>query len=197
MLDETCTAYLDAIRRDDPQEERQLARLLDVADQLEQARPVDLGAAAIAYATAGVAVFPIQPLGKRPLTEHGFKDATIDAAQIGAWWQQWPDANIGLPTGVGFDVIDIDGRQGIATMYAGDRPLIDSVTILGIALTSRDAGRHIYVPVTGEGNKANIYPGVDYRGQGGYVVAPPSVGASGRRYRWIRPLEAHRTEVAA
>lgn len=197
MLDETCTAYLNAIRDNNHDETQRLERLLNTVDELDRQRPVNLGTAARDYAAAGIAVFPIQPTGKRPLTGHGFKDATTESDQIGDWWQQWPDANIGLPTGLSFDVIDIDGRDGIATMYSGDRALIDTVTVLGVALTSRDAGRHLYVPVSGEGNKTAIYPGVDYRGAGGYVVAPPSVGVNGRRYQWIRPLERMQAKAAA
>ena len=66
---------------------------------------------------------------------------------------------------------------------------VDQLTIVGIALTSRNAGRHLYIrAMEGRGNKANIYPGVDYRGSGGYVVAPPSMGANGRRYQWLQQI---------
>ena len=55
--------------------------------------------AALAYAKKGKKVFPIKPRGKAPLTPHGFKNATIDPQQIRSWWTQWPEANIGMPTG--------------------------------------------------------------------------------------------------
>ena len=55
--------------------------------------------AAIEYAKKGFAVFPLKYRDKVPLTRNGCKDATTDAAQIKAWWQKYPNANIGLATG--------------------------------------------------------------------------------------------------
>jgi hypothetical protein len=188
MLDDTSLAYLTAVTNNQHNQAAHLGLLLDVATQLEQQAAVDLGHAALDYARQGVAVFPLKPAGKTPLTAHGFKDATTDPRRISEWWQAQPDANIGLPTGITFDVIDIDGHDGIVTMYSGTNPIIDTVVSIGTARTSRDGGRHIYVPATGRGNKASIYPGVDYRGTGGYVVAPPSVGANGVRYQWADQL---------
>ena len=57
--------------------------------------------AAVDYIKRGLAVLPLEPKGKRPLTTNGCKDATRDAAQIKAWWQRWPDANIGIAMGSG------------------------------------------------------------------------------------------------
>lgn len=69
--------------------------------------------AALLYASKGWAVFPLQPRGKEPLTAHGFKDATTEAHQVEAWWDMWPDANVGLACGAsGFFVIDVDIRNG-------------------------------------------------------------------------------------
>lgn len=190
-LDPASTAYLQALNDGDLTRAEELRNVLTTADTLDHAHrnhPDRLLQAALDYAHNGIPVFPIQPRGKRPLTSHGFKDATLTLDQICAWWTATPDANIGLPTGGEFDVIDVDGATGIATMYTGPTPLIDTVgDILGVALTSRDAGRHIYIPATGLGNKTAIHPGVDYRGAGGYVVAPPSIGANGTRYTWLIP----------
>jgi len=55
---------------------------------------------------------PLVPGGKRPLTDHGVKDATTDEATIRGWWARWPDANIGIATGHGLVVIDVDRRRG-------------------------------------------------------------------------------------
>src|SRR5216683_2586735 len=69
--------------------------------------------AALSYTlTLGWPVFPV--VGKRPLTPRGFYDATADARQIQRWWRQWPDANIGIPTGeaTGLVVVDVDPRHG-------------------------------------------------------------------------------------
>ena len=70
-----------------------------------------LGDDALEYANRGIRIFPLRPRDKRPLTTHGFKEATADEAQILEWWDKWPDANIGLVTGAisGCWVLDLDG----------------------------------------------------------------------------------------
>lgn len=196
MLDDTSLAYIAAITRGDQAETDRLGNVLDAATLLEQQQrdhPDRIRREAHNLAAAGIPVFPIRPREKRPLTRHGFKDATTDPDIIAAWFDQWPDANLGIPTGIAFDVVDIDGTEGMISMYGGTEPVIDSLEVIGLALTSRDGGRHLYVPVADMSNGANLWPGVDYRGVGGYVVAPPSIGANGRRYEWLKhplPLAA-------
>ena len=71
----------------------------------------ELKQAAIKYAKLGLAVFPLIPRDKKPLTQNGFKDATTDVNQINAWWDKTPDANIGIATGQrsgGLVVVDMD-----------------------------------------------------------------------------------------
>src|SRR5438128_8720192 len=86
-----------------------------------------LAQAACDYATRGWAVLPCR--GKVPITPHGFKNATLDLAQIRLWWGQWPDANIGIATGTvsGLVVLDIDPRHGgeesLAALIAAHEPL--------------------------------------------------------------------------
>lgn len=152
----------------------QLAREVDAYDN----RTPRLLAAALAYAGWGWPVFPCVPGFKRPAVEHGLHAATTDANQIQQWWAQWPQANIGLPTGRAFDVIDVDpqGLWAWSDIRAHDlrQPDGASVDIHGQVSTPR-GGVHIYIPPTGRGNLAGFLPGIDYRGRGGYVVAPPSV----------------------
>jgi hypothetical protein len=128
--------------------------------------------AAYVYLGWGWPVFPVRPGRKTPLTEHGLLDASTDPDVIAAWWQRWPDANIGLPTGARFDVIDVDpaGLPWLAYIRADPELTID---VHGLVSTPR-GGQHLYVAPTGSGNTAALAPGVDYRGHGGYVVAPPS-----------------------
>src|SRR5699024_2980926 len=117
-----------------------------------------------------IPVFPCIPGGKQPATRHGYKDATTNTTLINDWWTTNPNYNIGLPTGKKFDVFDIDGPPGLLAIGG----FLDSdgfPPILGLALTPR--GRHYYVPATGRGNATHIFPSVDYRGTGGYVIAPP------------------------
>lgn len=147
--------------------------------------------AAIEYAKKGFAVFPLKYRDKVPLTRNGCKDATTDAAQIKAWWQKYPNANIGLATGsVSQNVfvidLDIDEDRGIDGYHSledwqrehGDFP--ETWT----AITGR-GGYHLYYRGNGRiKNRAGIIDGVDIRGNGGYVVAPPSIHKNGRRYEW-------------
>jgi hypothetical protein len=179
--------YLAAAQRGDTQT---LASLNDRISRLDVKDwdSTSLHGVALWYAEQDIAVFPIEARGKRPLTAHGFKDASTDRSEINAWWSAWPDANIGTPTGVAFDVVDVDGPTGIESMYGGESPLFTTLNVIGKALTARDGGQHLFVPPTGRGNGASVLPGIDYRGAGGYVVLPPSIGENGRRYNWLQPL---------
>jgi hypothetical protein len=158
-------------------------------------RPTNrLGAAALTYANLGYRVLPLHhppvtnsiqgpemlcscgdracgAIGKHPLTAHGLNDATSDPAKLARWWRRWPQANIGLVTGEVADVLDIDGPAGRAALrrFAADHDLR-----LEGPLVRTGSGWHIYLAPTGTGNRASLLPHVDWRGRGGYVVAPPS-----------------------
>jgi hypothetical protein len=100
---------------------------------------------------------------------------------VRTWWQIEPLANVGLVTGHEFDVLDIDGEDGMAALIQAmpaDGETIDGPTVC----TGR--GWHVYVQPTGLGNRAGVVEHCDWRGAGGYVVAPPSVHPSGARYEW-------------
>ena len=142
---------------------------------------------ALSYAAKGLPVFPLQPGGKKPLPgSNGFKDATTDVDKIKELWAAHPDANIGMPTGIqsGLWVLDIDGPVGSAS-------LTELEGELGVLPETRDqatggGGTHYFFEWTGREvrNKQALRPGVDVRGEGGYVVVAPSVHASGRTYSW-------------
>lgn len=150
---------------------------------------------ALWYASYGFHVFPVQPLAKLPFPHtRGCKEATTDPDQIAAWWRDKPTANIGLATGHVVDVIDFDGALGHEAWGRlwRDRPeddgsLVPGVKLLATVSTPRPGGLHAYVPATGNGNHAHTAPGVDYRGRGGYVLAPPSTTPQGT-YRFLRKL---------
>jgi len=135
---------------------------------------------ALSYAARGWHVIPLEPSGKKPITKNGSKDATTSESQIQKWWAQWPTANIGLATGHCFFVVDIDGPLG--AQWAEDNDLPQTLT----ARTSR--GCHLYYSLPADFTVANstgtLSEGVDVRGIGGYVVAPPSVHESGFVYHW-------------
>lgn len=168
----------------------QIAAATRLVDTLDTKPPVaGLHAAALWYAEQGLRVFPLTPASKVPLKgSRGCHDATTDPATITAWWETTPDANIGLATGTGVDVIDIDGPVGQASR-AGAWGMFEALEPLVLARVStpRAGGMHLYVPATDRGNKAGILPGIDYRSVGGYVVAPPSVTPAGS-YRFLVPL---------
>jgi hypothetical protein len=155
--------------------------------------------AALHYANNGLFVFPLHSLkdgrctcgrphcpdaGKHPRTPHGFKDATVDKDQIRRWWSEDPHGGIGIATGKlsNLVVLDVDGENGRTELQAwGTLPATREVR------TGRpDGGTHLWfrprpgtrVPST---NKGALHT----RGEGGYVVAPPSQHASGQRYRFV------------
>jgi hypothetical protein len=191
-LDPLDEALSDALARGDLTEFNRLGEIADRQAAQREARLSSTGAlaaAALWYAGRGVAVFPLQPGDKKPYPgSRGFKDATTDKATVREWWAFRPNSNIGLPTGLLFDVIDIDGELGSRSLVRlrqeGAVP-----TVYGHAATARPCGAHLYIAATGDGNGSALWPGIDYRGKGGYVVAPPSVVTGGRRYDWLYPLD--------
>lgn len=137
----------------------------------------------------GLRVFPLRPGRKTPATPHGCKDATSAPSQIGAWWDGSQLYNVGLATGGGLVVLDVDinhdaGKFGDETLAELERkhgPLPETWMCL-----TGGGGAHYYFrcddPALTVGT--GFAPGLDYRGAGGYVVAPPSVHESGREYIW-------------
>ena len=139
---------------------------------------------ALSYAQRGLPVLPLVPRDKQPLTPHGFHDASTEADAIHAWWEKWPDANIGIRTGreAGVVVLDVDGPDGEAslTTLAGDLPPT------WVVLTGK--GSHFYFLHPGDDRPNSVRKlgaGLDVRGDGGYVAAPPSVHPSGAIYTWV------------
>jgi hypothetical protein len=134
----------------------------------------ELVLAALAYAERGWPVLPVLPAGKRPLTKTGLLEADTDPHQIAEWWSRWPHANIGLRTGVAFDVLDIDGIEGFASIpEAHSGP---------ISRTGK--GEHWLFLPGATANATGLFPKVDWRGTNGYIVAPPSRHPDGHDYAW-------------
>jgi Bifunctional DNA primase/polymerase, N-terminal len=136
------------------------------------------------------------PLGS--LVPHGLKEATTNRARVLAWWTQQPQANIGLACGHRFDVLDVDGPIGAQAIraFAGAHALQHS----GPLVRTGGGGWHFYFAPTGLGNVGpHDLERVDWRGRGGYVVAPPSRHRSGHPYQWAagRDLETPLAEVPA
>jgi hypothetical protein len=148
-------------------------------------------AAALRYALdLGRPVLPLVPRDKRPIVARGLRAATTHEETVRAWWTRTPDANIGLLCGFGLLCLDVDGPAGaksLRQLVKEHGPLPETVE----SITPR--GRHISF---GYDETTKIRPsagrlgeGLDVRADGSYVVAPPSVHPSGRRYRWRRGHE--------
>ena len=138
---------------------------------------------ALTYAQLGWPVFPLRVAHKAPLTSDGFKSATTNEAQILEWWTQFPGANIGLRTGMKFDVLDLDGGEGYESLRSYLKDLnIDYRHQGPVSRTGK--GQHLLFLPTGKGNGAGLLPKVDFRGRGGYIVAPPSLHPRGEFYEW-------------
>jgi hypothetical protein len=168
----------------------------------------DIAAAALRLAHGGHPVVPLHSIGKsgrctcgrtcpsagkHPRLLHGLKDASSDLPTVAAWWRRWKLANVGLLTGAEarIIVIDLDGQEGMdswSALTAGrDLPPTRECITGG-------AGRHVYWLHPGgvvRNSAGRLGHHVDVRGDGGYVVAPPSTHNSGERYRW-----ANRERVA-
>jgi hypothetical protein len=162
----------------------------------------NMAVAGLDYATRGWSVFPVHGItagrcccgnpacgspGKHPRVGRGLTEASKAPEQIRAWWGRWPTANIAVATGQtsGFFVLDVDpghgGDESLQALEAEHGRLPHTVRSL-----TGGGGEHIlFEHVPGLRNSAGrIAPGIDVRGDGGYVVAPPSMHISGRRYAW-------------
>lgn len=129
--------------------------------------------------------------GKHPRVPWGdFQGRRATVAEVRTWWDRWPDANVGIITGMvsGIAVLDVDGRNGgfetLADLdaYGGAMPEDNPVVETG------SRGLHHYFALSAPLPKAAPFQGIEVQGDGALVVAPPSLHHSGRRYRWLRGL---------
>lgn len=175
-----------------------------------------IGEVAARYARFGFAIFPAFTIeegrcscgnvacaspGKHPiswLVPHGVSDAMADERAAGEWWSSYHDANIGIATGdpSGIVVVDVD-LAGLATLANLER-LHGDVTPTWTAETG-SGGMHLYyrMPRLDVRNSVGaVGPGIDVRGNGGYVIAPPSVHIGGGRYFWWEGRHPRYVEMA-
>ena len=189
----------------------QLERIIPVNNIVEPTPTISrLADSALKYTARGWRIIPLHTFvdgvctcessgcsspAKHPLTPNGVHGATTDRATIIMWWDEADIANVGIATGNGLLVLDIDAKNGglesLAQLEAqhGSLPITPTVATGG-------GGKHYYFRLPDGmtiGNRAGLAPGIDVRGDGGYVVAPPSLHASGQFYEWTVPEE---TELA-
>jgi hypothetical protein len=139
---------------------------------------------ALRYADMGLSVIPIIPGLKKPLVKwQQYQTTRATKEQITEWWTKTPNANIGIVTGAVSDVfvVDIDTAEGQENLLQYGFESITCPTVT----TPRD-GQHLYFknPTQKITIGAGIIPGTDFRGNGGFVVAPPSVNGNGKGYVW-------------
>ena len=156
--------------------------------------------AALAYQARGWSVLPLWPGSKRPLVAwRELQAARPTAEAVRGWWRRWPDANVGIVTGAvsGLAVLDVDpdhgGTQSLATREARHGPLPATVEAV-----SGGGGRHFYFRSPGRpvASRAALAAGIDLRGDGGVIVAPPSRHPSGRIYAWRAGRSPEETGLA-
>lgn len=160
--------------------------------------------AALAYSARSWRVLPIHPIapdgscscrnpscdsaGKHPSTRHGLHDATSDEQTLRGWWEDTPDAGVGIATGAasGFFVVDVDPRHGgNASLAKLEREY--AVLPETVVAQTGGGGRHFLFAWPSDqalANRTGVRPGLDVRAEGGFIVAPPSKHASGSVYRW-------------
>ena len=155
-------------------------------------------AAALRYAARGWSVVPVERGGKRPIVPWlKLQRRRATGAEIEAWYAQRPEANVGIVTGAvsGLVVLDVDAQRGGPASLEAWACAYGPLPVTVEALTG-GGGRHLYFRHPGEAttNRVGLAAGIDLRGDGGCVVAPPSLHASGRHYAWTKgrsPDEAH------
>jgi hypothetical protein len=154
---------------------------------------------ALEYARRGWSVFPVKARDKIPATKNGFKAASTDEVEVRNLFAGRGECNVGLATGPesGLWVLDLDGEEGIKAIEKLEEengPLPESI----VACTG-GGGRHHFFALNGEPIKNRAKLGnepIDVRGDGGYVVVPPSIHKSGSPYEWEIPLDAQELEEA-
>jgi len=144
--------------------------------------------------------------GKHPASLNGLKDATKDESQIIKWWTERPYLNIGIATGQisGFFVLDIDTTIHKGSGMTGHEALSELEKRYGDLprtpqqITGSGGLHYLFKYENGIKNRGNLFPSIDVRGDGGYIVASPSIHETGNKYEWEvngRPSEIEVAEA--
>ncbi len=141
---------------------------------------------AMFYINHNIKVFPVGRQDKKPLCSNGFKSATDDLVVLNKWNQNFPDCNIGIPTGDmnQIFVVDVDGEIGAQSLALWE----EKYGPLNVPTVLTGKGKHLYFKMPANRyircSVNKIANHIDIRGNGGYVVAPPSLHANGHQYTW-------------
>lgn len=142
--------------------------------------------AALEYTRRGKLVFPCG-MDKKPLVKGGFKAASLNVIQIREWWQRWPEAMIGMPTGQvnGVLAIDCDGETGVRNFLSLCEQ--DGVTPDTTWQITPSGGRHYLFKMPVQDircSTSQLAQSVDIRATGGYIICAPSRREDGKSYEW-------------
>lgn len=162
-------------------------------DHVGRGMPLEQGA--LAFAASGFPVFPCAAGGKRPVVAGGFHSAHSDSELIRRWWTAIPSANIGMPTGAtsGLVVVDVD-VHGSVNGYDALTGAWRAGLLSGweAAIRTPSGGLHLYFPADPnieQRSWQSALAGIDFRGDGGYVIVPPSLrvlNGQTRQYETLR-----------
>lgn len=168
----------------------------------------ELGRSALALAASGIPVFPCVSGGKRPAVAGGFHAASADVDLVRRWWTAMPKANIGMPTGAasGLVVVDVDVHGAVDGYEALERARREGLVDGWVAaVETPSGGLHVHFPARGDAHQRSwqsARAGIDFRGDGGYIIVPPSareIEGEARQYKTLQlahgfghPLDAQR-----
>jgi Bifunctional DNA primase/polymerase, N-terminal len=158
---------------------------------------------ALYYASRGWRVLPLHTVdggrcscgdpkcpspGAHPRTQNGVKDASENPEQIRAWWEECPDAGVGIATGAdsGLVILEIDHHKGGDESYIQLQQELSTAFAHLLKVRTGSGGTHLYFEHPGGDlpSRANVRPGIDVQADGGYVIAPPSLDVNGARSRF-------------
>ena len=145
--------------------------------------------AAIEYHRRGFSVAPVEPRGKKPLIMwQRYQTERAEPGEIKKWFADSPAANVGIVTGAISDlvVVDIDTDEA----RTGLKKIVGDCDLDSVPRSRTGKGWQLFFKHPGVSiqNRAGAIPGLDVRGDGGYVVAPPSIHPNGKQYKWEVPL---------
>jgi hypothetical protein len=153
--------------------------------------------AAMDFGRFGWSVVPVEPRGEESIVSWQiYRHRQPEMTEIGDWFNRWPGANLAIVTGIisALVVLDLDARRGgessLVRLEQEHGPVPETVE------ATMGACRQLYFSHPGGivRERPNLAPGIDLHGDGGYLVAPPSVHASGERYRWVHSPEVYHLE---
>ena len=155
----------------------------------------DILRAALKYQDIGFSIIPVQKNKKPYISWEKYQKEKAETGLIKEWWNHYPIANVAIVTGEisGLNVVDIDTQKGLDVL---NEMLPDSF-VTPTARTPRGGWHYYCLSQNGLGNATGFIKDCDFRGQGGFIIAPPSIGENGKAYTWLPNLNIAGTPLAS